>query len=60
MLKRFFRDETGLELSEYAVAAALVILVAAGAFSALGGSINTVIGNLQEAIEGGGAAAPAP
>jgi pilus assembly protein Flp/PilA len=60
MLKRFFRDETGLELSEYAVAAALVILVAAGAFSALGGSINTVIGSLQEAIEGGGAAAPAP
>ena len=59
MLKRFFRDETGLELSEYAVAAALVILVAAGAFSALGGSINTVIGSLKDAIEGG-AAAPAP
>ena len=43
MLKRFFRDETGLELSEYAVAAALVILVAAGAFSALGGSIDAVV-----------------
>ena len=57
MLKRFFRDETGLELSEYAVAAALVILVAAGAFTALGGSINTVIENLTDAIEGG--AAPA-
>jgi pilus assembly protein Flp/PilA len=52
MLKRFFRDETGLELSEYAVAAALVILVAAGAFSLLGGSINTVIGNLKAAIDG--------
>ena len=56
MLKRFFRDETGLELSEYAVAAALVILVAAGAFSALGGSINTVIGSLKEAIDGGAVA----
>ena len=52
MLKRFFRDETGLELSEYAVAAALVILVAAGAFSLLGGSINTVIGNLNDAVNG--------
>ena len=52
MLKRFFRDETGLELSEYAVAAALVILVAAGAFSALGGSIDTVIGRLDDAING--------
>ena len=26
MIKRFLRDETGLELSEYAVAAALVAL----------------------------------
>ena len=60
MLKKFFRDETGLELSEYAVAAALVILVAAGAFTALGGSINTVIGSLTDAIEGGAAAPAAP
>jgi pilus assembly protein Flp/PilA len=52
MLKRFFRDETGLELSEYAVAAALVILVAAGAFSALGTSIDTVIDNLKAAVDG--------
>jgi len=52
MLKRFFRDETGLELSEYAVAAALVILVAAGAFSALGGSIDTVIDRLNSAVNG--------
>jgi pilus assembly protein Flp/PilA len=52
MLKRFFRDETGLELSEYAVAAALVILVAAGAFSALGGSIDGVITQLNDAVNG--------
>ena len=52
MLKRFFRDETGLELSEYAVAAALVILVAAGAFSALGGSIDGVIDRLNDAVNG--------
>ena len=28
MIKRFFSDETGLELSEYAVAAALVAIAA--------------------------------
>jgi hypothetical protein len=32
MLKRFLKDETGLELSEYAVAAALVALAAVVAF----------------------------
>ena len=31
MIKRFFHDETGLELSEYAVAAALVALAAVAA-----------------------------
>ena len=52
MLKRFFRDETGLELSEYAVAAALVIIVAAGAFQLLGGSIDGVIKKLNDAVNG--------
>ncbi len=52
MLKRFFRDETGLELSEYAVAAALVIIVAAGAFQLLGGSIDAVIKKLDDAVNG--------
>ena len=35
MISKFFRDETGLELSEYAVAAALVAIAVVGAFSAL-------------------------
>ena len=43
MIKRFFRDETGLELSEYAVAAALVAIAVVGAFSLLGTTISTKI-----------------
>ena len=50
MIKGFLKDETGLELSEYAVAAALVTLAVIVAFTALGGKINTVIGNLANKI----------
>ncbi|HJR06548.1 MAG TPA: hypothetical protein VJ842_04760 [Pyrinomonadaceae bacterium] len=50
MFKKFFQDETGLELSEYAVAAALVALAVIGAFTTLGGNISTKIGNLAAAI----------
>ena len=38
-MKKFLLDETGLELSEYAVAAALVAIGAVGAFTALGNAI---------------------
>ena len=50
MVKKFFQDETGLELSEYAVAAALVALAVIGAFTTLGGNISAKIGNLATAI----------
>ena len=50
MVKKFFQDETGLELSEYAVAAALVALAVITAFTTLGGNISTKIGNLASAI----------
>ena len=43
MLKRFLNDETGLELSEYAVAAALVALAAVVAFQTLGANISAKI-----------------
>ena len=42
MIKRFFRDETGLELSEYAVAAALVVAGVVVAFTVLGNAIQPV------------------
>jgi pilus assembly protein Flp/PilA len=51
MIKNFLRDETGLELSEYAVAAALIALAVVGVFTTLGGKINTVIGNLAGKIQ---------
>ena len=52
MIKKFFRDETGLELSEYAVAAALVAIAVVGAFTALGGAISTRINTLAATITG--------
>jgi pilus assembly protein Flp/PilA len=39
MISKFFRDETGLELSEYAVAAALIALATVAAFQLLGANI---------------------
>lgn|GEM_PF-1732486 len=51
MLKRFMKDETGLELSEYAVAAALVALAAVLAFQTLGGAISTKINDLAGKIQ---------
>jgi Flp pilus assembly pilin Flp len=38
-MKRFLLDDAGLELSEYAVAAALVAIAVVGAFTALGDQI---------------------
>jgi Flp pilus assembly pilin Flp len=51
MIKKFLTDESGLELSEYAVAAALVTLAVMGAFTAVGGNIHSVIQNLANAIK---------
>ena len=51
MIKKFLRDETGLELSEYAVAAALVAIAVVGAFGLLGDAITAKIGELTDAIE---------
>lgn len=43
MVSKFFRDETGLELTEYAVAAALVAVAAVLAFELLGSNIGAKI-----------------
>ena len=50
MIKRFLSDETGLELSEYAVAAALIAVATVAAFTALGTTIGQVITNLKNMI----------
>lgn len=51
MTRQFFHDETGLELSEYAVAAALVALATVLAFSAIGKNIAGVLTNLANNIK---------
>lgn len=52
VIKKFLSDESGLELSEYAVAAALVALAAVAAFQLLGGNIGTKINELATKITG--------
>jgi len=51
MFKKFLKDETGLELSEYAVAAALVALAAVVAFQTLGTNIASRIDTLAGYIK---------
>jgi Flp pilus assembly pilin Flp len=51
VIKTFLQDETGLELSEYAVAAALITLAVIGAFTSVGNNIQTVITNLATNIK---------
>ena len=53
MIKNFLSDESGLELSEYAVAAALVAIAVAGVFMALGDTITTRINELSGHITAG-------
>ena len=40
MLKRFFEDETGAELAEYAVGVALLVAIGVVVYSTLGTAIN--------------------
>ena len=49
-IKNFLTDESGLELSEYAVAAALIVATLITAFSGLGGAILTKINNLHQSV----------
>ena len=51
MLKKFMSDETGLELSEYAIAAALITLGAVGAITLLGTNISDKINSLANTVK---------
>ncbi len=51
-MKNFLQDETGLELSEYAVAAALVAIAVAGAFTTLGDAIGDRLNELVARVGG--------
>ena len=49
-IKNFLQDETGLELSEYAVAAGLIALAVITAFTNLGSTITAAIDGLRSNI----------
>ena len=51
-MKAFVFDETGLELSEYAVAAALVAIAVVAAFTALGDAIGFRLNQLATRVSG--------
>ena len=51
-MKTFFLDDTGLELSEYAVAAALVAVAVVTAFTSLGDAIGVKLNQLVSRVAG--------
>jgi len=51
MIRKFLSDEKGLELSEYAVAAALIALATVTAFQLLGTNIASKITDLANNVK---------
>ncbi len=51
-LKRFIKDEQGLETVEYAVMTALVVAAMVAAITALSNAITTRFGETQAVIDG--------
>lgn len=51
MFMKFFKDESGLELSEYAVVAALIVAATVAAFTLLNGTIAARIETLAGFIQ---------
>jgi Flp pilus assembly pilin Flp len=51
MIRTFLSDDTGLELSEYAVAAALIAVATVAAFQLLGTSITSRITTLANNVK---------
>jgi Flp pilus assembly pilin Flp len=52
LLKRFVRDESGLELSEYAVMTALIVAALVTVIIALSGAIQVRFGQVEDTITG--------
>ncbi len=51
MIRKFLSDETGLELSEYAVAAAMIALATVAAFQLLGTNISSKITSVANNVK---------
>ena len=54
MLKAFWQEETGLTMSEYAVAGTVVVVAGATAFTALGGGITRAIAGITAVLPAAG------
>lgn len=52
LLKKFVKDEQGLELSEYAVMIAIIIAVSVGVLTAISGHLTRIFGLLRDALAG--------
>jgi pilus assembly protein Flp/PilA len=50
MLKRFFRDESGVTMIEYGLIAALVGVACVVVLTTLGGDLQTLFGNVSTAV----------
>ncbi len=50
-LRRFFKDERGIELSEYVVALGLILVVAFAVIMALGNQIVRIFGAVADKLE---------
>lgn len=59
MIKQFLMDESGVEVAEYAVAAALIVAIAVVVYKALGDAIFTSNTETGEAIQGASYEKPA-
>ena len=51
-LIQFYQEEDGLTVVEYAVAGGLITVAVVGAFTALGGTVNTIIVAINAALGG--------
>jgi pilus assembly protein Flp/PilA len=49
---KFLHDERGLTTVEYAVAGGLISLAVVGAFTLLGGNVNTIIRGIETMLPG--------
>jgi pilus assembly protein Flp/PilA len=50
--KNFLKSEDGPTATEYAVMLALIIIVALGAITGLGGTVNGIFGNVDTSLQG--------
>jgi Flp pilus assembly pilin Flp len=54
-MKRFVRNEQGLEITEIAVIAALILIVCLGSIELIGGQVSNVFEQIAEALANIGA-----